>query len=60
MQLQMDIAASILRRMWLPGVQHQIVGGVNYDLNEQLGMPENSSYTELVDLWALTIPKRDG
>lgn len=36
---------------------HQIVDGVNYDLNEQLGMPENSSYTELVDLWALTIPE---
>lgn len=41
----------------VPEVMHQIVDGVNYDLNEQLGMPENSSYTELVDLWALTIPE---
>ena len=31
----------------VPGVMHQVVDGVDYDLNEQLGMPENSSFSEL-------------
>ena len=41
----------------VPGVMHQVIDGVNYDLNEQLGMPENSRFTDLVGLWALTIPE---
>ena len=28
-----------------------------YNLNEQLGLPENSSLQSLVDAWALTIPE---
>lgn len=43
----------------VPGVMHQVVDGVDYDLNEQLGMPENSSFSELVKMWALTIPKEE-
>ena len=41
----------------IPGVMHQVVNGVNYDLNKQLGMPENSSFTEAVRRWAETIPE---
>ena len=41
----------------VPGVMHQVVNGVNYDLNEQLGMPENSCFSELVKLWSLTVPE---
>ena len=41
----------------IPGVMHQVVDGVDYDLNKQLGMPENSSFSELVKMWALTIPE---
>ncbi len=32
-----------LTKNLIPGVMHQVVDGVNYDLNKQLGMPENSS-----------------
>ena len=38
------------------GVIHQVVDGVDYDMNKQLGMPENSSFSELVRLWAQTVP----
>ena len=31
-----------LTKNLIPGVMHQVVDGVNYDLNKQLGMPENS------------------
>ena len=41
----------------VPGVMYQVLDGVEYDLNEQLGMPENSSFSELVKIWALTIPE---
>ena len=41
----------------VPGVMYQVLDGVEYDLNEQLGMPENSSFSELVKMWALTIPE---
>ena len=43
----------------VPGVMYQVLDGVEYDLNEQLGMPENSSFSELVKMWALTIPKEE-
>lgn len=46
-----------LTKNLIPGVMHQVVDGVNYDLNKQLGMPENSSFTEIVAQWALTIPE---
>lgn len=41
----------------VPGVMHQVVDGVNYNLNEQLGMPENSCFSELVKLWSLMVPE---
>ena len=41
----------------VPGVMYQVLDGVEYDLNQQLGVPENSSFSELVELWALTIPE---
>ena len=46
-----------LTRNVIPGVMHQVVNGVNYDLNEQLGMPENSAFSEIVALWAMTVPE---
>ena len=46
-----------LTKNLIPGVMHQVVDGVNYDLNKQLGMPENSSFTEIVAQWVLTIPE---
>ena len=39
------------------GSMHQVVDGKVYNLNEQLGMPENSNLQILVDAWALTIPE---
>lgn len=41
------------------GVMHQVIDGVDYDLNKQLGMPENSGFSELVALWALTVPEEE-
>ena len=46
-----------LTRNIVPGVMHQVIDGVDYDLNKQLGMPEDSSFTELVKLWAQTVPE---
>ena len=46
-----------LTRNIVSGVMHQVIDGVDYDLNNQLGMPENSSFTELVALWAQTVPE---
>ena len=39
------------------GSMYQVVDGKVYNLNEQLGMPENSNLQILVDVWALTIPE---
>ena len=41
----------------VPGFMYQVVDGKVYNLNEQLGLPENSSLQSLVDAWALTIPE---
>ena len=39
------------------GSMYQVVNGKKYNLNEQLGLPENSNLQRLVDAWALTIPE---
>lgn len=39
------------------GSMYQVVNGKKYNLNEQLGLPENSSLQSLLDAWALTIPE---
>ena len=39
------------------GSMYQVINGKKYNLNEQLGLPENSSLQSLVDAWALTIPE---
>ncbi len=39
------------------GSMYQVVNGKKYNLNEQLGLPENSGLQSLVDAWALTIPE---
>ena len=39
------------------GSMYQVMDGKVYNLNEQLGMPENSNLHALVDAWALTIPE---
>ena len=39
------------------GSMYQVMDGKVYNLNEQLGMPENSNLHTLVDAWALTIPE---
>ena len=39
------------------GSMYQVVNGKKYNLNEQLGLPENSDLQSLVDAWALTIPE---
>ena len=46
-----------LTKNYVPGVMYQVIDGRQYNLNEQLGLPENSSLQSLVDAWALTIPK---
>lgn len=45
-----NLTKSIVR-----GSMYQVVNGKKYNLNEQLGLPENSSLQSLVDAWALTI-----
>ena len=47
-----NLTKSIVR-----GSMYQVVNGKKYNLNEQLGLPENSSLESLVDAWALTIPE---
>ena len=39
------------------GSMYQVVDGKVYNLNKQLGMPENSNLQILVDAWSLTIPE---
>ena len=46
-----------LTKNLVPGSMYQVVDGKVYNLNEQLGLPENSSLQSLVDAWALTIPE---
>ena len=46
-----------LTKNLVPGFMYQVVNGKIYNLNEQLGLPENSSLQSLVDAWALTIPE---
>ena len=46
-----------LTKNLVPGVMHQVIDGVDYDLNKQLGMPENASFTELAAVWAQTVPE---
>lgn len=46
-----------LTKNLVPGVMYQVIDGKKYNLNEQLGISENASLTELVSAWAGTIPK---
>ena len=48
-----------LTKNYVPGVMYQVIDGRQYNLNEQLGLPEDSSLQSLVDAWALTIERRD-
>ncbi len=41
----------------VPGVMYQVVDGKKYNLNVQLGLPEDTSFTDLVSAWATTIPE---
>lgn len=47
-----------LTKNYVPGVMYQVIDGRQYNLNEQLGLPEDSSLQSLVDAWALTIPEK--
>ncbi len=53
----MGTASLTLPKNYVPGVMYQVIDGRQYNLNEQLGLPEDSSLQSLVDAWALTIPK---
>lgn len=46
-----------LTRNLVMGSMYQVIGGVKYNLNKQLGIPENASLTELVSAWSKTIPE---
>lgn len=41
----------------VPGVMYQVIDGKKYNLNEQVGLPENASFTDLVSAWSKTIPE---
>ena len=40
----------------VPGNMYQVIDGKKYNLNEQLGMPENSKFSDLVLAWSSTVP----
>lgn len=46
-----------LTRNIVPGYMHQVIDGVDYNLNKQLGVSDDASFTELVALWAQTVPE---
>lgn len=46
-----------LTKNFVPGVMYQVVDGKRYNLNEQIGLPENASFTDLVQVWARTVPQ---
>lgn len=43
----------------IPGVVHKVVDGKVYDINEQLGMPENAKISEIIPLWAASVPEEE-
>ena len=45
-----------LSRNIVPGNMYQVLEGKKYNLNEQLGMPENSRFSDLVSAWSSTVP----
>ena len=45
-----------LSRNIVPGNMYQVLEGKKYNLNEQLGMPENSRFSDLVFAWSSTVP----
>ncbi|WP_432628146.1 hybrid sensor histidine kinase/response regulator [Brotaphodocola sp.] len=48
-----------LTKNMIAGAMYQIVDGKKYNLNEQLGLPENSSFSDAVLAWSETIPKEE-
>lgn len=48
-----------LTKNMISGAMYQIVDGKKYNLNEQLGLPENASLSDAVLAWSETIPKEE-
>lgn len=40
----------------VPGTMYQIIDGQEYSINEQIGMKENASFTEVVKYWSAQVP----
>lgn len=43
----------------IPGAMHYVSAGVTYNLNEELGLPENAAFTEAVQAWAATLAEKE-
>ena len=37
------------------GVLHQVIDGVDHDLNERMGLPEDAAFEDVVSVWAQTL-----
>ena len=40
-----------LTKNLVPGIMYQIIGNKEYNLNEQMGLPENARFTDVVSYW---------
>lgn len=48
-----------LTRNLVPGFMWQIIDDIEYNLNEQMGLPENASFTEVVSYWGEKLDEKE-
>ncbi len=48
-----------LTKNLVPGAICQVVDGKEYHLNEQMGLPENARYTDVVNAWSQWLPEKE-
>ena len=46
-----------LTRDLVPGLMYQVVDGKEYSLNEQMGLPENACFSDVVAFWGNRLPE---
>lgn len=48
-----------LTRNVVPGTMYQVIDGIEYSLNEQMGMPADAPFTDVVAYWGNRLPENE-
>ena len=43
----------------IPGAMYQTLNGVEYNINEQIGFPENCRYSDVIAYWGNQLPESE-